>query len=536
MAAASNKPGAVHYALIVFVMMSVILGITTYMFHREYSDRAAKITELEGKTGTQTTLIKKYDDEIQALKKKTGRNFEQVEDPANAANANTVIGAIVKDLADFGKDLAGTTYAETLQKLREALDAASTDAGSKTAAIATLQKEMNDQKTRLNAQIDTHRKAQEKAEADLRNLVASRDEKLNAKQTEIDRNKADINQLVGELAQEKEGREKQVKKLQEDLTQLETRIDILQDKNNVLSGVRFEQPDGLIVAVNNTSRTVVINLGEKDQLKPRMTFSIYPIDNRALGAELDELKSNVDESYKDGRINITERDDRKQVLSFTGMKGKIEVTRLLGPHSAEARIIEEDLYRPMVPGDVVYTPTWSPGLIERISIIGDIDLDGDGKSDREQFHQFLSVSGVVIDNEVDDAGERLPADGKITVQTKFLVLGNIPDRADIVNDSEKARVDKLISHLAELRKEARVNGVRIVKLNDFLAHVGFQAKRRMFRPGDDKPYSLNSGVLKPIVNEPLGDSASSRDVFRPRSVPQQVSSGATSKLFGGKGK
>jgi hypothetical protein len=36
MAAASNKPGAVHYALIVFVMATVVLGITTYMFHRDY--------------------------------------------------------------------------------------------------------------------------------------------------------------------------------------------------------------------------------------------------------------------------------------------------------------------------------------------------------------------------------------------------------------------------------------------------------------------------------------------------------------------
>ena len=43
MAAASNKPGPVHFALISFVILSVVLGITTYMFHREYSDRAAKI-------------------------------------------------------------------------------------------------------------------------------------------------------------------------------------------------------------------------------------------------------------------------------------------------------------------------------------------------------------------------------------------------------------------------------------------------------------------------------------------------------------
>lgn len=533
MAAASNKPGAVHYALIIFVMLSVILGITTYMFHREYSDRAAKITELEGKAGTQTALIKKYDDEIQALKTKTGRKFEIVEDPTNAGNANTVIGAIVKDLADFGKDLQGKDYAETLQKLREALDATSTDVASKTAQIASLQKDLNDQRTRLNTQVDTHRKAQEKAEADLRNLVTKRDEMLTAKQTEIDRFKADVNQLTGELAQEKEGREKERKQFQSDLAQLELRIDILQDKNNVLSGVVFEKQDGLIAGVNNVSKTVVIDLGEADQLKKGMTFSVYPRDSRALGAELDELKDNVDQAYKDEKIGAGERDDRKEVLSFTGMKGKIVVTRLLGPHSAEARIVEEDLYRPMVRGDVIYTPTWSPGLVEKISIIGEVDLDNDGKSDREQLRQFLAISGVVIDNEVDDAGERIPAEGKISVQTKFLVLGHIPDRADIIGDEDKARVDKMNAHLTDMRKEARANGVRVVKLNDFLSHVGFEAKRRMFRPGDDRPYTLK-GALKPPVNAPLGDNASSRDVFRPKSAPQNTSSGATSKLFGGK--
>lgn len=532
MAAASNKPGAVHYALIVFVMMSVILGITTYMFHREYSDRQAKITELEGKASSQTAQIKKYDDEIQALKAQTGNNFDGILDQSNRDNATTVVGASKADMSKFGQGEAGTNYQQTLQKLREALNAALADVSSKTASIAALTKNLNDQKNQLNAQIDTHRKAQEKAEADLRNLVATRDEQLNNKQTEIDRNKAELNQLVGELAQEKEGREKEVKKLRDDLAQLETRIDILQEKNNVLSGVRFEQADGSIAAVNQTSRTVVIDLGQADQLKPRMTFSIYPKDNRALGAELDELKSNVEEAYKKNKISVGERDDRKQVLNFTGMKGKIEVTRILGPHSAEALIIEEDLYRPMISGDVIYTPTWSPGLVEKISIIGDIDLDNDGKSDREQFRQFLAVSGVVIDNEVNDAGERLPEGGKITVQTKFLVLGNVPDRADIVVESEKARVDKILEHQRVLFKEARANGVRVVKLNDFLAHVGYQAKRRMFRPGENRPYTINGGALKPPVNAPLGDNSSSKEVFRPRSVPQQESSGATSKLFG----
>ena len=187
----------------------------------------------------------------------------------------------------------------------------------------------------------------------------------------------------------------------------------------------------------------------------------------------------------------------------------------------------------MVRGDVIYTPIWSPGLVEKISIIGDIDLDGDGKSDREQFHQLMAASGVVIDNEINDAGERIPAEGKITVQTKFLVLGNIPDRADIVGENEKARVDKIEKHRKEMYDEARKNGVRVVKLNDFLAHIGFEAKRRMFRPGDNVPYSLKDG-LKPIVNAPLGETSTSKDIFRPKSAPQQQSTGTTSKLFGTK--
>ena len=39
------------------------------------------------------------------------------------------------------------------------------------------------------------------------------------------------------------------------------------------------------------------------------------------------------------------------------------------------------------------------GRGEKISVIGRIDFDGDGGSDREQFHQMLAAAGVMIDNE-----------------------------------------------------------------------------------------------------------------------------------------
>ena len=46
MAAAANKPGAVHYALVVFMILSMILGILAYMFHRESSDKFAEVAKL----------------------------------------------------------------------------------------------------------------------------------------------------------------------------------------------------------------------------------------------------------------------------------------------------------------------------------------------------------------------------------------------------------------------------------------------------------------------------------------------------------
>ncbi len=507
MAANPNKPGPVHYALVVFVISTVVLGITTYMFHREYSDRAAKITELEGKAGTLNQSIKKADDEIQALTNQTGNKFEVKLDPSNPKNATSVVGAAFADMERFGKDFAGTTYQQTLQKLREAVDAGVADVASKAAQVASLQKDLNDQRDRLNKQVDTHRTAQEKSEADLRTTVASRDEKLNGKQVEIDRFKAENNQLVGELAQEKEGREKERKGLQTLIGQLETRIDVMRGKIDTLEGVSFEVADGLVRRVENASNSVWIDLGEADGLKTRMTFSVYSKESQGVGRGAEDVK------------------------------GKIEVTRLLGDHMAEARIVENDLYRPIVPNDLIYTPIWSPGLIEKFALVGMVDLDNDGKSDREQFKHLLAVSGAVLDNEITDLGERLPADGKITVHTKFLVLGDIPDPTTLVSEKEKDINRKLTDHLTELRKEARANGVRIIKINDFLAHIGFQSKRRLFRPGEQRPFNLKAGVTSTQTNESLGDRSSSGTTSalfgKSKSAAQQTSSGTTSKVFGG---
>jgi hypothetical protein len=89
-----------------------------------------------------------------------------------------------------------------------------------------------------------------------------------------------------------------------------------------------------------------------------------------------------------------------------------------------------------------------------------------------------------------------------------------------------------------MRQEARLHGVKIISLNDFLSYIGYKPKRRLFKPGQERPFNLKAGAASAGINEPIGDRASAGQVSgsyggRNRPATQQTSPGTTSKLFGG---
>jgi hypothetical protein len=103
------------------------------------------------------------------------------------------------------------------------------------------------------------------------------------------------------------------------------------------------------------------------------------------------------------------------------------------------------------------------------AFVGTFDLDGDGQSDRERLRQLVTDARGVIDVEVDDDGQRIPRDGKLTEATTFLVIGDIPDLKQAKDDADKAQIERVQEQLRTLRDEARKCEVRVVKLNDFLS-------------------------------------------------------------------
>ncbi len=118
---------------------------------------------------------------------------------------------------------------------------------------------------------------------------------------------------------------------------------------------------------------------------------------------------------------------------------------------------------------------------ETYSIVGIIDLDGDGKDDSRRLHRLVNAIGASIDNEINEKGNLLvngqipdPYKPEITEKTKFVILGTIPQFADLSDPGEMATSLKIAGLYKDLEDQARARGVRIVSLNDFLRYIGYE--------------------------------------------------------------
>ncbi len=506
MAAASNKPGGVHYALIAFVMISIILGVTTYMFQKEASDAGKREAAAKKDAADKNSLWTNGVNDMDAVKKILGKQVELIVDQQAPDSPNSLLGQLKEDMRKYGGPIAETTYSGTAAKLRQQLDTTMAELASKTAALDAADKELRALQSRYSASADSHDQAKKTAEADLRKTVSERDELIAAKQAEIGKLRGENNQLQVELEQEKEAHEKTRKTLNDKISNLVLINQKLYEELQTIKKETFDVADGFIRRIDNVSGIVWLNIGDADFLKPRMTFSVYGKETPGIGRTVADIK------------------------------GKVEVTRIIDAHLSEAKVIQEDLFRPMSPGDAVFTPLWSPGRAEKFAAVGIIDMDGDGKSDRDLFHAEMAVRGADIATEVDDKGQRVPADVKIDESFKFLILGKIPDPNDAITPEEKAIASDIMAHNREMREEARLHGIRVVNVSEFMDYIGYKPKQRLFRPGEDRPYTLKAGAASTGINESLGDRASSGQTggnySRNKAMPAPTAAGQTSKLFG----
>lgn len=201
--------------------------------------------------------------------------------------------------------------------------------------------------------------------------------------------------------------------------------------------------DARLTNVDRENGTVRLNIGEQQNVKTQITFSVY------------------------------DKSQSRLVHNPAIVKARIEVVETR-ENSSIARIVEET--DPIEVGDIVDSPAWKARGSEHFALSGISDLNSDGVADdrdRTTLMNHLNHYGAVIDVEITSEGVREPADGQLTDQTKWLVVGDVPAH----------KVSK--QHL-KLVEEAREQGVRIVALQDFLTYMGWKPESRIYLPAPDR--------------------------------------------------
>jgi hypothetical protein len=155
----------------------------------------------------------------------------------------------------------------------------------------------------------------------------------------------------------------------------------------------------------------------------------------------------------------------------------------------------------------------------------DIDNDDSNLGDRERLHELLEANGAEISSEVNDVGERLG--GPINEQTRFLVLGAIPDPSDEADTERRDQLKAMMAAKDQMQKEASINGVRVISLNNFLDYMGYVPQQRRWVPGENPTWSLKAGT-RPTGTRPSTGNTSA--LFDKRRQPNP--SGTTSQTFG----
>ena len=455
-------------ALIVFFMLAILLGVSTYWCYRLYEESSVKASDNLAKLEKATKLAAKNEEDVNELKRLIGL--------AKTEKVETLKDTTFK--ADMNKYGAGyaevpNAYRPLMEKMQQTIDEKNAALALSDAKVQKLEEDFRIREASKQPQIDEFKQAAETANKDLSDERA----KFNGDRDRLTQDEAKIQSDLEKSRKDAEAAlAKSDKQLQDAVAKMQklgtVNTKLADEQAKILAG-KFDASQGQVRWVNQREGTVWIDLGKADNLHRQVTFSVYP--------------SNAAE------------------MSAVAKKASIEVTQVLGDHLAEARFYDDNLTDPIVPGDQIYTPLWTPGEKRHFALAGYMDINGDGKNDLQAVKDMIAINGGVVDCYIDDKGKLV---GDVTINTRYLVLGEAP--------TEKGE-PAAISAFTKLRNEAERYGVQKVQLADLLQRVGWRNQTATVRYG--RGSNPKDFAPKPPEGLQKKSTGNVSEVFTPRTAP-----------------
>src|SRR5262249_19422845 len=164
-----------------------------------------------------------------------------------------------------------------------------------------------------------------------------------------------------------------------------------QAATNVVSILDYDQPKGMIHSIDRAGEMPFINLGSADNARPGLTFSVYGIN-----AEGKPISHEVTDRQGKPAVGTDAKPLREG-------KATVEVVSVLSDHVSQARITSwRDRERdPVLKGDLLFNPAWSPNMRQHVAIAGTVDLTGEGHDDLQELIRTLERQNVIVDAYLD---------------------------------------------------------------------------------------------------------------------------------------
>ena len=475
---ASNNSSVVQsfsIALIVFVMLTFVLGVTTYLFFKkadenlklmeakqtEASDANTKRLEAEKNRLELVKDVLGFPEELgnaEILKRKQdaiddvyGKYLEQPtydsvvtwlsssvqkhhEAMSSLQAEKDRFAAEKKELADLHESELKKKEESTQNAVAKIKDVESKQKASEAAAAASI-KQLEQARDAATAQTKRLKLVGEKISEARPYLSLDRQQKWPADSEAADGDRDE--RRVAVLLDEMRDRERTIVRLNQIIAKLRVADPALQ--TTVLAATpkddRVDEFDGRILSVNELDRTVLVSVGRTSGLRAGLKFNVFD-----------------------------PTDPQPQIGS---KKAVVEVVAIESDSLVRCRVRQDSTRDPIIPGDVVATSLWSPGTPLEVVIVGIAQFGGDPEGDGKRLEQLVErVGGTVADTV--SASTTMVVDAGVPQSKGIDAEGQVASRKVWTAKQKERRVSQI--------KAAEQMGIKVTAIEPFLDMLGLQVE------------------------------------------------------------
>ena len=494
---ASNNSSVVQsfsIALIVFVMLTFVLAVTTYLFFKEWDVAQQKVEAANVERNAEREMKLAYRDSRTELVKDVLGFPDDDPDGQKSEDAvkklNEQIKAKKQDAIDdvYGKYLEQPTYESAVDWLSSSIqkhyETMSSLQGEKDRFAAEKKVLAEKHDAEMKKLVESRKDAQDKLDDLQKQKTAYEKESTDQKNKLVSEKSAAEDQakrfkLLGEeiakgkpylsperaknwpadaaagggdkgaaeagsnerrvalMLEEMRDRERTIVRLNQIIAQLRVADPALQ--TTVLAATpkddRVDGFDGRILSVNELDRTVLVSVGRTTGLRTGLKFYVY---------------------------NPT--DPQPQIGS---KKAVVEVVAIESDSLVRCRVRQDSVRDPIIPGDVVATSLWSPGTPLEVVIVGITQFGADPESDRKRLDMLVErIGGTVAES--------------VTPATTMVVDAGVPQVKGVDAEgqvaSRKFWNTKQKENRVRQMDAAKQLGIKVMAIEPFLDMLGLQVE------------------------------------------------------------